>query len=134
MIRLDEEKNITLSRGDSTEEFNNLIYDYVLSNGEPYKFKPSDKITFVVINKKGYTKEEIFKKEFLIKELGYTSEVEEFALPLTEEETELFELASKKKIYWYNIILNDKITIIGYDEEGAKKIIVYPSTRGELWH
>ena len=36
------------------------------------------------------------------------------------------ELKNKQKTYWFDIILNDSTTILGYDEEGGKPIIVYP--------
>ena len=35
-------------------------------------------------------------------------------------------MKNKKTIYWYDIVLNDDITILGYDDEGAKKIYLYP--------
>lgn len=35
-------------------------------------------------------------------------------------------MASKPIEYWYEIELNGDSTIIGYDNDGAKKLILYP--------
>ena len=36
------------------------------------------------------------------------------------------EMANKPIEFWYEIELNGDSTIIGYDEEGAKRLILYP--------
>ena len=41
-------------------------------------------------------------------------------------EMKIGELTNKPIEYWYEIELNDEETIIGYDEDGAKKLILYP--------
>ena len=43
-----------------------------------------------------------------------------------------FPLTNKPVTYWYDLVLNETNTIIGYDEDGAKKIIVYPEANEEL--
>ena len=58
-------------------------------------------------------------------DLGYTEPTTTPELVLTEEDTKVFELANKPKTYWYDIKLNGD-TILGYDPDGAKKMIVYP--------
>jgi len=127
-----EETTIHLTRGDATGDkynvlaFNFPIFNFETKQEENYKFKPNDKITFVVMNKKGYTKEEILRKEYTLGDLGYTEETEIAELPLTEEETKLFPLSNKAQTFWYDLILNDSTTILGFDNEGAKEIIVYP--------
>lgn len=132
MIAVDEENTIYLTRGDATQkDFNNLAFQFPIYNAdteqeELYQFKPDDKISFVVVEKKGYTKEEILRKDYTLKELGYTKPTTTPEIPLTAEDTKLFELTNKRKTYWYDIVLNDEITILGYDDEGAKKLIVYP--------
>ena len=127
-----EETTIHLTRGDATQDkYNKLafifpIYNFATQQEENYKFQPDDKITFVVVNKKGYTKEEILRKEYTLRDIGYTEETEIAELPLTEEETKQFPLSDKAQTYWYDLILNDDTTMLGFDDEGAKKIIVYP--------
>jgi len=132
MIAIEDGKTIHLTRGDKTSgEFNRLafyfpIYNIETEEIENYKFKPTDKISFIVKEKKGYTKDELLRKEYLISELGYTETVEFPELILTPEDTKVFPLLNKKKIYWYDLVLNDATTMLGMDDEGAKKIIVYP--------
>lgn len=134
MVAIDEDDNTTihLTRGDKTNgEFNKLafyfpIYNFAIGKEENYVFWLDDKITFIVMDKKGYTKSEIFRKTYTIRELGYTEPTEYPEISLTAEDTKNFPLLNKKKTYWYDIVLNDDTTILGYDEDGAKKIIVYP--------
>ena len=127
-----EETTIHLTRGDATQDkFNKLafifpIYNFETKQEENYKFQPDDKITFVVVNKKGYTREEILRKDYTLRDIGYTEETEIAELPLTEEETKQFPLSDKAQTYWYDLILNDDTTMLGFDNEGAKRIIVYP--------
>ena len=132
MIAFDEEKTIYITRGDTTTgEFNRLafylpIYNYGTGKEELYEFKPTDKITFVVLAKKGYTKKEVLRKEYILSDLGYMENATVVEIPLTEEDTKKFSLSNKKTTYWYDIALNDTLTVIGFDDEGAKKIIVFP--------
>lgn len=116
MIKIDDEKTIHITRGDATNDLNKLTIFY-----DDYEFKANDKLKLVVVEKKGYTEKIVFEKEQTI--LSASSSVD-FAL--TSTETKSFPLENKKKTYWYDIRLNDDTTIIGYDEENAKKLIVYP--------
>ena len=52
-----------------------------------------------------------------------TTEVE---FTLTEEDTKIGDMIDKKTKYWYNVVVNDDITIIGSDEDGEKVIFIYP--------
>lgn len=127
-----EETTIHVTRGDKTnEKYNNLAFEYPIYNlatkqEEKYMFQPSDKITFVVMQKKGYTKEEILRKEYTLRDIGYIQPTETVELPLEEEDTKKFPLTNKAQTYWFDLILNDTTTMLGFDDEGAKKIIVYP--------
>lgn len=116
MIKIDDEKTIHITRGDATNDLNKLTISY-----DDYEFKTNDKLKLVVVEKKGYTEKIVFEKEQTV--LSASSSVD-FAL--TSTETKSFPLENKKKTYWYDIRLNDDTTIIGYDEENAKKLIVYP--------
>lgn len=125
---------IHLSRGDApTGELNRLAFYLPTYDGEIkdfYQFQLTDKITFVVYQKKGYTKNEIFKLEYTLEDLGYTEPTLVVEIPLTEELTTKFPLLNKKATYWYDLTLNDTTTILGFDTLGAKKVIVYPAEGG----
>lgn len=138
MTRIDNEtQDIYLTRGDApTNEFNRIavclpILNVSTGEEEFYKFKLTDKISFVVFDKKGYPKKEIFRLDYTLKDLGYPEETISVEIPLTEELTKLFPQSNKAKTYWYDIALNDTTTILGIDEDGAKKIIVYPEGGSE---
>lgn len=133
MIKIDEDlETIHITRGDTPQtQFNRLcfyfpIYNFETKEEENYEFQLEDKISFVVFNKKGYTKPEIFRLDYKIKDLGYTEPTTTPEIPLTEELMKKFPLSNKKQTYWYDIVLNETTTILGLDDEGAKKIIVYP--------
>lgn len=133
MIRIGEDKTtIYITRGDiTTGEFNRLafclpVYNAATKEEEYYEFKPTDKISFVAFSKKGYTKNEILRKEYILSDLGYMTNTTTPEIPLTEEDTKSFPLKNKGVTYWYDIVLNDTLTVLGFDDEGSKKIIVYP--------
>lgn len=125
-----EDNTIKITRGDATsEDINNLTIRFPIGNNQYYEFEPSDKITFVVFDKKGYTKNEILKKEFTLSSVGYNENTTTVEINLTAQDTKKFPLKNKAMTYWYDIYLNDTQTILGFDDDGAKKLIVYP--RGE---
>ena len=133
MIRIDDDQTtIHLTRGDATHtDFNRICFYFPIWDDEEqeetkYEFQTTDKITFLVYEMKGYTKREILKVEKTIAQLGYVAATETPELVLTSTDTSKFELTNKPKTYNYEIILNDDTTILGSDEDGDKKIIVYP--------
>ncbi len=136
-VNPEDQETIYITRGDKTTgEVNKLafysnIYNYVTNEVEKYQFKLTDKIAFVVFEKKGYTKKEILRKEFTLKDIGYTEPTTTVEIPLTAEDTKQFPLKNKGVTYWYDIVLNDDITLLGYDDNGGKKIIIYPEA-GEI--
>lgn len=118
MIKIDEENYIHITRGDCSKNgFNEIPISL-----DGYTFKSGDKIIFSAIKKKGFTKEEVFIKEFIVEQ-----ECDVFNLTFSKEDTLKFSLKNKKQIYWYTVVLNDEITILGFDEDGAKKLYVYPN-------
>lgn len=133
MIKIDEDQTtIHLTRGDATHtDFNRIcfyfpIWDYEQEEETKYEFQLTDIITFIVYETKGYTKRELLKVEKTIAELGYVEPTQTPELVLTSENTSVFPLDNKKHTYNYEIILNGDTTILGSDEDGDKKIIVYP--------
>lgn len=135
MIYIDEDQEtLYITRGDVPKDFNRVAFYFPVFNmetgkEEKYQFQPSDKITFVVKDKKGYTKQEVLRVEKTIEELGYKLPTEMPELYLTEEDTKAFRLLNKRRTYWYDIVLNDTTTILGYDDEGAKRLIAFPEAR-----
>lgn len=137
MIAIGEDKEtIYLTRGDVTDKYHKLAFQYPILNQETgeeelYEFQPEDKISFVVFNKKGYTKTEVLRIEKTLLEMGYAGATTTPEIQLTEEDTKSFDLVNKSKTYWYDLVLNDSTTLLGYDETGAKKIIIYPEAEEE---
>ena len=137
MIAIGEDRQtIYLTRGDDTDKFHRLafyypIYNFATKQEEKYMFQLTDKIAFVVKEKKGYTKTEVLRVEKTLAEMGYTEPTEYPEIILTEEDTKAFELLDKKGVYWYDIVLNNTTTILGYDTDGAKKLIVFPEAEEE---
>ncbi len=140
-INPEDERTIYLTRGDETSKFFRLafyfpILNYKTQKEEKYLFQLDDKISFIVIKKKGYTQEEIFRVEKTLREMGEVEPTYYPEIQLTEKETKLFDLSNKSQTYWYDIVLNDTTTILGFmidddDKTGASKIIVFPEGEEE---
>lgn len=112
-----EGTTIKLNRGD--------ILSFVLTieneNETPYTFQSGDKVTFSVYNKK-----KMNDKAVLLKEVNATPNTTSLTISCTSEETKIGELTNKPVEYWYEIELNNEYTVLGYDENGAKLLMLYP--------
>lgn len=112
-----EGTTIKLNRGD--------ILSFVLTieneSGTPYTFQDGDKVTFSVYNKK-----KMNDKAVLLKEVNATPNTTSLTISCTSEETKIGELTNKPVEYWYEIELNNEYTVLGYDENGAKLLMLYP--------
>lgn len=140
MIVIDPEDNRTiyLNRGDETSKFFRLafyfpIWNYETKKEEKYLFQLDDKISFVVMKKKGYRKEEIFRVDKTLREMGEVEPTYYPEIQLTKEDTKKFELLDKSATYWYDLVLNDTTTMLGFvvdddNKTGASKIIVMPES------
>ncbi len=106
-----EEKNIYLTRGDSA------IIELSIDD---YTFEAGDKIEFRVYNKKRLNEKPLLSKTVEINESCASINIE-----LTSEETKIGEMRNATIEYWYEIELNDKQTIVGY-EEGPAILYLYP--------
>ena len=126
----DDRTTIHLTRGDGThEDYNNLAIHFpIMVDDEEtlYEFQPGDTLRFTVFNKKDYLGKEILTKEYTI-----TEPTEAPSIVLTSTDTKLLEQANKKITYWYDIVLNNDTTLLGMDDKGAKKLIVYPESEEE---
>lgn len=120
MVRIDSEDEYTihLTRGDRCTF---KVYAVDEKTQEHYYFPAGCYVTFAIIPKLGYTTGTLLRKTVYVTE--DTTEVE---FTLTEEDTKIGDMIDKKQKYWYNVVVNDDITIIGSDENGEKTIIIYP--------
>ncbi len=87
-----------------------------------YQFKIGDKIAFNIYEKNGYNKEPLLKKEIIIKDESNSVDI-----CLTEQDTTFGTPVNKETIFWYDITLNDNLTIVCYNEDGAREFIEYPA-------
>lgn len=86
-----------------------------------YTFQEGDKVTFSI-----YRKNKMNEEALLLKEVNATPNETILTIQCTSEETRIGDLINKPIEYWYEIELNGDITVLGYDDEGAKKLILYP--------
>lgn len=108
---------ILINRGDILNLSISLVYD----DGSTYTFKNGDKLVFSLYNKGKMTDDAV-----LMKTVTASGGEESLIINCTNEETKLGDPINKEKEYWYEIELNDEHTVIGYDEEGAKILMLYP--------
>lgn len=93
---------------------------------EYYQFEIGDIIKLNIYERNGYDKEPLKTK---IIEVETSSD--EVLIPMTEEDTTFGEIPNKPVTYWYDITLNDDLTIVCYNEEGAREFIMYPAKGDE---
>ena len=108
---------IKLNRGDIL----NLTLSASLEDNSNYTFQVGDKIVFSV-----YEKGKMSDKAILIKEINVVEQSQSVVIRLENDETKLGNLINKPVEYWYEIELNNEYTIIGYDDDGAKLLMLYP--------
>ena len=87
-----------------------------------YQFQIGDKITFNIYEKNGYGKEPLMTKEVEVTEAS-----DSVNIVLNENDTTFGNPVNKETIYWYDITLNKSLTVVCYNEDGAKEFIVYPA-------
>jgi hypothetical protein len=121
MFVVNDDMSIYLTRGDTA------IFSVTAdNNGKNYVFRPGDVVRMKVTEKKA-CENVIFQKDFPV-----TEEAEKVDILLTEEETKIGEVISKPTDYWYEIELNpytNPQTIVGYDDDGAKILKLFPEGR-----
>lgn len=89
------------------------IKDYIFSIGDIIEFKIYGEMGLT------YKPMKVIKHEVKeITDIVYIS--------LSSEDTDLFPLNNKPITYWYEIDLNNKNVVLGYDLKGPKKIVIYP--------
>lgn len=110
-MRINQDKEIEINRGDRG------TLKLINKKGN---FEIGDKLKFSIVDKKEYNNL-IFQKEFIVTENSNVTYI-----TLTKEDTTIGDVISKKKEYWYEIEYNGDLTILGFDDDGAKKFILYP--------
>lgn len=90
-----------------------------------YEFQVGDKVTFNIYEKKGYDKEPLMKKEVIVSKVTDCVDI-----PLMKEDTTFGEPINKPTTFWYDITLNENMTVVCYNEDGEKEFIEYPA-KGE---
>lgn len=113
-----EGTTLKINRGDKM----NIKFSIPMENGENYKFKSGDVLSFGVFGKKAMDEEPLLYKEFTVQE----DDIEKVAMDFTHEEMKIGSLINKPTDYWYEIQLNGEQTVLGYDTEGAKILKLYP--------
>lgn len=113
MFKIDNEKTIHISRGDS------FSLDVKANDGN-YTFQVGDVIKLRVYEKKGYEKEPELEVSYTVATAGTTQTIGIPQILFGED-------INKPKTYWYEISVNEDSTIVGYDEDGPKLFIVYPA-------
>lgn len=122
MLRIDSDDNTTihLTRGDRGTF---RVYLMDSKTHQKYTFPAGCFVEFVVKPKKGYTEGDLLRKRIYLGE--DTTDIE---FTLTDQDTKIGEKIDKKTKYWYNIVVNNDVTITGSDENGEKILILYPET------
>ena len=113
-------KQIQINRGDSAS-MNVTAKD---SEGNQYKFQPTDTVKFKVAESKNEPNVVIEKAVEIVEEV--TSVI----IPITSEDTKIGDYINKPVIYWYEISVEspggEVQTIIGYDKDGPKEFVLNP--------
>lgn len=91
-----------------------------------YKFQKSDKVTFNIYERNGYDKTPIVTKDIIVDTTADFVEI-----PLLEQDTTFGNPVNKPTTFWYDIALNDYMTVVSYNEDGAKEFIEYPAKGDE---
>lgn len=117
MFKTDSNKNIYLNRGDA-------MTIVLTSTNRP--FVVGDAIKFSVVKRNDYSTVYL-RKLFNIEEGG-----ESIELVFNSEDTAFGPvLKDGPVVYWYEVELNGSDTIIGYDLDGPKQLILYPEVPKE---
>lgn len=119
MFAVNDDMSIYLTRGDTA--LLSVIADE--EDGTAHIFRAGDVIRFKVTEKKACD------VVVLQKDVAVTEKTDTVEILLTEEETRIGEVISKPTDYWYEIEINpysDPQTIVGYDEDGAKILKLFP--------
>lgn len=118
MFQVNDDLSIYVTRGDMV--FLRITAD---KDGEPYAFQPGELVRFKVFAKKD-CEDVVLEKDFPV-----TAVTQGVDIILTGDDTKIGDVISKPRDLWYEVELNpldNPMTIIGYDEDGAKVFKLFP--------
>jgi hypothetical protein len=124
MLKIDNEKRIRITRGDS----GTIVFTAQNNDGSDHEFQAGDIVRLKVMEKKDVT-DVVLIKDITVGENCYSVD-----MGLNSNETRIGEYINAPVTYWYEVELNpdtNSTTIIGYDEDGAKEFILYPEGKNE---
>ena len=120
MLEIDNQtKQINITRGD----YGVISVSAINNEGKDYEFQIGDVVRLKVFKKRDFNYREL-QKDVTVDKATTTVDIE-----LTKEDTKIGDVINKPVEYWYEIELNPNTkpqTIIGYDEDGEKKFVLYP--------
>lgn len=88
---------------------------------QDFSFNAEDKVFFKVFETSGLGKTPLINKEINVEE-GKSN----FDINLSGAETLIGEVINEPKEYWYEIDLNNDLSLLSYDDDGPKILILYP--------
>ena len=119
MFIIEEKQNIHLSHGDEM----NFDVEFVdVETGQKYVFQSGDKLTFTIAKnlRKNYIRQ-------ITKYIQGPTESVNFDI----EDTLFLNETNTVQELEYDVVLNDKFSVICYDLDGPKKLFLYPRTYGQ---
>ncbi len=118
MFVINDDMTIYATRGDVG------VFSVQAKSGDTdYTFRAGDVVRFKVFEKKNCS------NVVLIKDVKVTEETTSVRMLLDDNETKFGKVISKPVDYWYEVELNPDTkpqTIIGYDDDGAKILRLFP--------
>ena len=124
MLKIDSEKKIHVTRGDS----GTIVITAQNNDGSDHEFQIGDVIRLKVMEKNDVTNV-VLTKDIVVEENSTSID-----MGLNSKETRIGEYINSPVTYWYEVELNpetNSTTIIGYDEDGPKELILYPEGKNE---
>lgn len=91
-----------------------------------YQFQVGDIVKMNIYERNGYGKIPIMTKTATVVTAGNSVDIS-----LTEKDTTFSDSVNKPTTYWYDITLNEDITVVCYNEDGPKEFIIYPAKGDE---
>lgn len=86
-----------------------------------YIFEADDRIKVNIYEKNKMNLDPVSETEIIVEEKTPTVKI-----TIPKENTTIGRASTKPVEYWYSIVLNDAQTVIGYDSNGPKILMLYP--------
>lgn len=100
---------------------NSLALDVSIQDGtDDYIYQEGDIVGIAIYNRNALNQDAVASKT-----VTATSGQTTARITLTSDEMKIGTMQNRAVTYWYEITLNGE-TVLGYDENGAKQLILYP--------